>query len=58
MKGPPISMLIITAETAPSRMAEVPPREFSQLVIKSLMMPMTGLMPHMNTPITNTPPSG
>ena len=51
-------MLIITAETAPSRMAEVPPREFSQLVIKSLMMPMTGLMPHMNTPITNTPPSG
>ena len=25
---------------------------------KVVMMPMTGLMPHMNTPITNTPPSG
>ena len=53
-----MSMLIIPATIAPSRTLEVPPMAFSPLVTAVLIMPMTGLMPHMTAPTMRMPPSG
>ena len=51
-------MLIMPATIAPSRTLDVPPMAFSQSVIAVLMMPITGLMPHITAPIMRMPPSG
>ena len=53
-----MSMLIIPATMAPSSTLEVPPMAFSQLVMAVLIMPMTGLMPHITAPMISMPPSG
>ena len=53
-----MSMLIIPATIAPSITLDVSPMAFSQSVMAVLMMPMTGLMPHMTKPVTRIPPKG
>ena len=53
-----MSMLIIPATMAPSSTLEVPPMAFRQSVMAVLIMPMTGLMPHITAPRMSIPPSG
>ena len=53
-----MSTLIIPATMAPSRTLEVPPKALSQSVMAVLIMPITGLMPHITAPMMRMPPSG